>query len=127
MPKVIISNRDVKFKGNFWKYLFKGLGTQLNFSIVYHPQTNGKTGRVNNILEDMLRMYVMDKPGKWEDHLHLVEFSYNNHFQVSVGTLPFEILYGRKCNTPISWRSPIDSLMLGLELLKDTELTVKHV
>ena len=64
----------------------------------------------------MLRMYVMDKPCKWEDYLHLVEFGYNNHFQVLAGMSPFEILYRRKCNTPISWSSPIDRLMLGFEL-----------
>ena len=113
IPKVVISDRDEKLTGNFWKALFKGLGTQLNFSIVYHPQADGKTVRVNNILEDMLRMYVMDKPGKWEDHLRLVEFSYNNDFQVSTQMSPFEILYGSKCNTPIYWSSLVDRLMLG--------------
>ena len=40
---------------------------------------------------------------------------------------PFEILYGRKCNTPISWRNPVDRLMLGPDLLKDTKLTMKLV
>ena len=69
----------------------------------------------------------MDKPCKWEDYLHLVEFAYNNNFQVSTGMSPFEILYGRKCNTPNSWSSSVDRLMLGLELLKDMELTMKHV
>ena len=66
VPKVIVSNRDTKFIGNFWKVLFKGLGTQLNFSIVYHTQTDGKTERVNQVLEDIIIMYVMDKLGKWE-------------------------------------------------------------
>ena len=63
---------------------------------------DGKTERVNQVLEGMLIMYVMGKLGKWEDYLHLVEFAYNNHFQVSVGMIPFEILYGRKCNTLVS-------------------------
>ena len=67
----------------------------------------------------------MDKPGKWEYYLHLVEFAYNNNFQVSAWMSPFEILYGRKCNTPISWTIPIDRLMLGHNLLKDMELIVK--
>ena len=125
LPKVIVSNRDTKFTGNFWKALFKGLGTQLNFSTVYHPQMDGHTKRVNQVLEDMLRMYVMEKPGKWEDYLHLVEFAYNNNFQASAGMSPFEILYGRNCNTPISWRSPADTLMLGTYLLKYMELFVK--
>ena len=58
--------------------LLADLGKKLNFNTAYHPQTDGQTERVNQVLEDMLRMYVMDKPTKWEDYLHLVEFSYNN-------------------------------------------------
>ena len=69
----------------------------------------------------------MDKPVKWEDYLHLVEFAYNNNFQVYPSMSPFEILYGCKCNTPISWSSPVDRLMLGPNLLEDMELTVKNV
>ena len=75
IPKVIISDRDPKFTGNFWKTLFKGLNTTLNFSTSFHPQTDGKTERVNQVLEYLLRMYVKDQPGKWEDYLHLVEFA----------------------------------------------------
>ena len=66
LPKEIVSDRDVKFTSNFWKVLFVYLRTKLNFSTTYHPQTDGKTERVNQILEDMLRMYVMGKPTKWE-------------------------------------------------------------
>ena len=95
-PKVIISDRDSKFTGNFWKYLFKGLDTTLNFSTSFHPQMDGQIERVNQILEYMLRMYVREQPSKWEDYLHLVEFAYNNHFQASSKFGPFEILYGRK-------------------------------
>ena len=69
----------------------------------------------------------MDKPGKWEYYLHLVEFAYSNNFHVSTGMSPFEILYGCKCNIPISWSIPFDSLMLGHDLLKDMELPVKQV
>ena len=84
-PKAIVSNRDVKFTSNFWKGLSADLGTKLNFSTSYHSQTDGKTERVNQVLEDMIHMYVMDKPTKWEDYLHLVEFSYNNGYQESLG------------------------------------------
>ena len=84
------------------KFLFKGLGTQLKFSTAYQPQRNGKIEKVNQVLEDILRMYVMDKLGKLEDYLHLVEFDYNNHFQVSTGMNPFEILYVHNRNTSIS-------------------------
>jgi hypothetical protein len=82
--------------------LFKGFGTNLNFNIAYHPKLDGKIERVSEIIEDILRMYVMDKPSKWEDYLHLVEFSYNNGYQTSLKMSPFEALYGRKCNMPMS-------------------------
>ena len=78
------------------------MGTKLNFSTAYHPQTDGQTERTNKILEDMLRMYVMDRPSKWEDCLHLAEFAYNNSHQSSIKMSPFEALYGRKCHTPLS-------------------------
>ena len=81
--KVIISYRDPKFTGNFWKYFFEVLYTKLNSSTAYHLQTNGQKKRVNQVLEDMLWMYVRDYPKKWEDYLHLVEFAYNNHYQAS--------------------------------------------
>jgi hypothetical protein len=74
IPKTIVSDRDPKITSNFWKGLFNGFGTNLNFSTTYHPKSDGKTKRVNQVFEDMLRMYVMDKPYKWEDYLDLVEF-----------------------------------------------------
>jgi hypothetical protein len=73
------------------------------------------------VIKDMLRMYVMDKPSKWEDYLHLVEFSYNNGYQTSLNMSPFEALYRRKCNTPVSWDNPTDREMVGPELLKEME------
>ena len=75
----------------------------------------------------MLQKYVRDYPKKWEDYLHLVEFAYNNHYQALAKPSPFEILYGRKCNTLISWSNPFEILMLGPDLLKELELTVKQV
>ena len=75
----------------------------------------------------MLRMYVREQPSKSVDYLHLVEFSYNNPYQDSSKFIPFEVLYGRECNTPISWSNRVDRLILGLELLKEMELTMKQV
>jgi hypothetical protein len=69
----------------------------------------------------MLRMYVMDKPSKWEYYIHLVEFDYNNGYQDSLKMSPFEGLYGRKCNTPISWDNPIDIVVVGSYILKEME------
>jgi transposase InsO family protein len=96
IPKTIVSDRDPKFTSKFWKGLFKGFRMNLNFSTAYHLESNGHTERVNQVIEDMLRMYVMDKPSKWEDYLHLVEFAYNNGYQASLKMSPFEALYGKK-------------------------------
>jgi hypothetical protein len=127
IPKMVISDRDVKFTSAFWKELFAGLNTNLNFSTSYHPQTDGKTERTNQIIEDMLRMYVRMKPNKWEDYIHLVEFAYNNGYQTSTKLSPFKVLYGRKCTTPISWDNPADRLMVGLEMLQEMENMVRKV
>ena len=54
IPKMVISDRDVKFTSNFWKELFAGLDTNFNFITSYHPQTDGQTERKNKIIEDML-------------------------------------------------------------------------
>jgi hypothetical protein len=96
IPRKIVSDRDTKFNSNFWKGLFKGFGTNMNFSTTYHPQSDGQTKRVNRIIEDMLRMYVMDKPSKWEDYMHLVAFAYDNGYRASLKMSPFEALHGRK-------------------------------
>ena len=89
--------------------------------MAYHPQTDGKIGRANQIIENMMIMYVMDNLSKQEDYLHLVEFSYNNGYQASLRMIPFEALYGRKCNTPVNWDNPTDRVVLAPEFLKDME------
>ena len=71
VPKIIISNRDTKFTSKFQEALFGGLDTQLGFSTTYHLQIDRKTERTNQILDDMLIMYEMDKLNKWEDYLWL--------------------------------------------------------
>jgi hypothetical protein len=121
MPKTIVSNRDPKLTSNFWKVLFKGFGKNMHFSIAYHPESDGQIERVNQVIEHMIRMYVMDKPSKWEDYLHFIEFAYNNVYQASLKMSPFEALYGRKCNKPMSWDNPADRAMVGSELLREME------
>jgi hypothetical protein len=95
-PRIIVSNKDAKFTSKFWKGLFKGFGTNLNFSTTYYLQSDEKIERVNRVIDYMLRMYVMDKPSKCEDYLNLVVFSYNNWYQDSLKMSPIEALYGRK-------------------------------
>jgi hypothetical protein len=127
IPKTVISNRDVKFTSSFWKELFVGLNTNLDFSTSYHPQIDGKTKRMNQIMEDMLCMYVRTKPSKWKDYLHLVEFSYNNGYQTLAKLSPFEVLYDINCTTLISWDNLVDRLMVGPEMLQEMENMVRKV
>jgi len=103
MPMNIISDRDDKFTSNFWKVLFSSFRIELAFSTVYHPQTNGHTKSFNRVMEDMLRMYVMHQPKRWEEFLPLVEFSYNNVYQKS------------------SKMSPVNMVFPGNNMLKETE------
>ena len=75
IPKEIVLDIDPNFTSNFWKVLFRQFKTKLNLSTTYHLQTYGQTKRANKIIEDMLQMYVMEKPSKWEYYLYLEEFS----------------------------------------------------
>jgi hypothetical protein len=127
ISKMVISDRDIKFTSSFWKELFAGINTNFNFSMSYHPKMDGQTERTNQIIEDMLRMYVRTKLNKWEDYLHLVEFAYNNGYQTLAKLSPFEILYGKKCTTPISWDNSTDILMVGLDTLQEMENMVKKM
>jgi hypothetical protein len=95
IPKKIILDRDSRFTSRFWTSLQSSLGTQLNLSTTFHPERDGKTERVNQLMEDMLRLYVMDNQTHWEKYLPLVEFSYNNNFHSNIKMPPYEALYGR--------------------------------
>ena len=94
-PKVIVSDRDAKFKGNFWKELFNHIGTYLNMSSAYHPQTDGQTEVVNKCLEAYLRCYATKNKNKWAQWLHLAEWWYNSTYHTSAKMTPFQALYGR--------------------------------
>ena len=116
IPISIISNRDLRFTSRLWGKLQEALGTRLNFSTAFHPQTDGQSERVIQILEDMLRSCVIDYEGSWDRHIHLVEFVYNNSFQSSIGMAPYEALYGRKCRTPLYWTELSEKKVVGLYL-----------
>ena len=68
----IISDRDPRFTSRFWGKLQEALGTRLNFSTAFHPQMDGQSERVIQILEDMLRSCVIDYEGSWDQHIPLV-------------------------------------------------------
>jgi len=75
----------------------------------------------------MLQMYVRTKPTKWEEFLHLVEFSYNNNYETSTKMRPFEVLYIKKLTTQISWDNHVDRIIVGLKMLQEREIMVKRV
>jgi hypothetical protein len=106
VPKTIVSDLGSVFTSAFWKQLHEALGSKLDFSTAYHPQTGGQTERTNQILEDMLRACALDFRGSWEEHLPLAEFSYNSSYESSIQMVPFEALCGRKCRSPICWYEP---------------------
>jgi transposase InsO family protein len=97
VPKKIMSDRGTQFTSMFWERLHETLDTQLRFSSAYHPQTDGQTERVNQILEDMLRACALQYGRSWDKSLLYVEFSYNNSYQESLKMAPFELMYGHRC------------------------------
>ncbi|GJY21425.1 reverse transcriptase domain-containing protein [Tanacetum coccineum] len=120
VPVLIISDRDSHFTSNFWRSLQEALGTNLDMSTAYHPQTDGQSERTIQTLEDMLRACVIDFGSSWDRHLPLVEFSYNNSYHASIKAAPYEALYGRKCRSPVCWSEVGDSQLTGPELIRDT-------
>ena len=101
VPLSSISDRGTQFTSVFWRTLHVELGTRLDLSTAFHPQTDGKSERTIQVLEDMLRAYMIDFGGHWDKFLHLAEFSYNNIYHSSIDMAPFEPLYGRRCRSPI--------------------------
>nr|GEV65593.1 putative reverse transcriptase domain-containing protein [Tanacetum cinerariifolium] len=104
----------------FWQAFQKALGTQLDMSIAYHPQTDGQSERTTQTLKDMLRAYVIDFGNGWDRQLSLVEFSYNNSYHTSIKAVPFEVLYGRKCRSPVCWAEVEDVQLTGPEIVHET-------
>ncbi|GJV81540.1 putative reverse transcriptase domain-containing protein [Tanacetum coccineum] len=115
----IICDRDPRFASNFWKSLQKALGTSLDMSTTYHPQTDRQSERMIQTLEDMLRACVIDFGNGWIKHLPLVEFSYNNSYHASIRAAPFEALYGRKCCSPMCWAEVGQVQLTGKELVQE--------
>ena len=93
-------------------------------STTFHPQKNGQSEMTIQVLEDMLRACVMDLKGSWEEPLPLVKFSYNNNYQASIQTTPYEALYERPCRSPICWTEVGERSITVPNLIRDTSKKV---
>ena len=118
VPISIVSDCDPRFNSRFWRKFQKCLGTQLNMSTAYHPQTDGQSERTIQTIEDILRVCALDYKGSWDDHLPLVEFIYNNSYHASIDMPPYEALYGQKCRSSIYWGKVDERKILGPELVQ---------
>ncbi|GJY52988.1 putative reverse transcriptase domain-containing protein [Tanacetum coccineum] len=127
IPVSIIYDRDPRFVSNFWRSLQKALGTNLDISIAYHPQTDRQSERTIQTLEDMLCAYVIDFGKGWVNHLPLVEFSYNNSYHTSIKAAPFEALYGQKCRSPVCWAEVAEVQLTGPEIVQETTKKVIQI
>ena len=127
VPLFIISDRGTQFTSMFWRTLHVELGTRLDFSTAFHPQTDGQSERTILVLEDMLRACVIEFGGHWDNFLPLDEFSYNNSYHSSIDMAPFEALYGRRCRSPIGWFDAFEVRPWGTDLLRDSIEKVKSI
>ncbi|GKB43026.1 putative reverse transcriptase domain-containing protein [Tanacetum coccineum] len=127
VPVSIISDRDGRFTSHLWQALQEALGTRLDMSTTYHPQTDGQSERTIQTLEDMLRACVMDFGGSWDTHLPLIEFSYNNSYHTSIKCAPFEALYGQKCRSPVIWTEVGESQLIGPEIMQETTKKIVQI
>ncbi|KAJ9565684.1 hypothetical protein OSB04_001650 [Centaurea solstitialis] len=120
VPISIISDRDSRFTSRFWQLLQAALGTSVDLNTAYHPQTVGQTERTIQTLEVMLRACMLEFGGIWDDHLPLVEFSYNNSYHASIQCAPYEALYGRKCRSPLNWLEVGDGRLFRPDIVQET-------
>ena len=127
VPISIISDRGSLFTSCFWKALQHGLGTQLDMSTAFHPQTDGQSERTIQVLEDMLRACVIDFGARWDRHLPLAEFAYNNSYHSSIQMALFDALYGRRCRSPIGWFDSTEMDFFDTDLLRDAMEQVRMI
>ncbi|KAJ9538003.1 hypothetical protein OSB04_030736 [Centaurea solstitialis] len=127
IPLSIVSDRDSRFTSSFWKSFQRVMGSELKFSTAYHPQTDGQSERTIQTLEDMLRACAIDFSGSWEAHLPLIEFAYNNSYHASIQAAPYEVLYGRKCRTPLCWNEVGEKQLAGPEIVQVTSEKISQI
>ncbi|GKB87956.1 putative reverse transcriptase domain-containing protein [Tanacetum coccineum] len=127
IPVSIIYDCDPRFALNFWMSFQKAVGTQLDMSMAYHPQTDRQSERTIQTLEDMLHACVIDFGNGWERNLRFIKFSYNNSYHTSIKAAPFEALYGRKCRSHVCWAEVGDAQLTGPELIHETTKKIVQI
>ncbi|GJS05647.1 putative reverse transcriptase domain-containing protein [Tanacetum coccineum] len=127
IPLSIICDRDPRFASNFWRSLHNALGTSLDMSTAYHPQTDRQSTKTIQTLEDMLRACAIDFGKGCVNHFPLVEFSYNNSYQASIKATPFEALYSRKCRSRICWAEVGEVQLTGPEIVQETTKKIVQI
>jgi len=95
LPKKVISDRGPQFAAQFMKDLHKLIKVEINLSTAFHPQTDGQTERINQEVEQYLRLFINHRQTDWNNWLSCAEFSYNNKVHLSTGFSPFFVNYGR--------------------------------
>ena len=108
LPRSIVSDRDPRFTSKVWTELMRLLGTRLDMSSAFHPQTDGLTERYNRVLEEYLRSYVSATYDDWDEWLALAQFAVNNSKQESLQATPFFLNFGRHPRTPSTLVSQCD-------------------
>jgi len=101
MPRKIISDRDPRFTGNFWKTLFGLTQTKLAMSTAFHPQTDGQTERMNQTAEQILRNYVNYYQDNWNEYLPCVQFVMNNNVNTSTKEIPARLVFAHVPQLPV--------------------------
>ncbi|TPX36791.1 hypothetical protein SeLEV6574_g08003 [Synchytrium endobioticum] len=114
VPSSLVSDRGPQFRSKLWKGLHERLGTKVNLSSAYHPQTDGQSERLNQELEAYLRCFSSFEQDNWAPLLPQAEFVHNNSFHSTIGMSPFCAMYGHdaeiglleKSNVSITIQSP---------------------
>lgn len=105
--------------------MHQAMGTKLDFSTTFDPQTDRQFERTIQTLEDMLRACVLDFKGEWDNKLPLIELFYNNTYRASIGMAPYEAIYGRKCISPVHWYETREKELVSMDFIKRTTDDVK--
>ena len=107
LPKTIISNRDTRFLSKFWSSLWAMRDTKLTKSTAFHPQIDGQTEVVNQMIIQILRMYHSNHPCTWDESLPYVQHRYNREIHSSTSHNPFEVCLGYQPLAPINVSIPV--------------------